>query len=234
MTPKQRIALERATTAQVRVAIEHAAQRVLDSHGPGKLAPEYRTLPRAEMQLQAAVYEAILAGRVDTKKAARKVDLAALLLLLGHHRDVPDAAVTDYDERRAQRVARRVSTVFGASAVAWLARHRAAEAPIVKGGTRIERPEPDELLAPVLERGKLSAATETTDAITTQQRELEAFAPDVLTWEWNAVLDSKTCPYCAGRDGEKSVLGRFVDGPPPAHPRCRCWLELVTGTKGLA
>lgn len=46
---------------------------------------------------------------------------------------------------------------------------------------------------------------------------------------WMATLDSRTCPYCQGRDGlckEKGKLPR-----PPAHPNCRCvLLYLPEGT----
>ncbi|HEY2510140.1 MAG TPA: phage minor head protein [Polyangiaceae bacterium] len=40
---------------------------------------------------------------------------------------------------------------------------------------------------------------------------------------WSAVLDAKTCPYCARMD--RTVVDArdpFPDGDPPVHPFCRC------------
>jgi len=43
-------------------------------------------------------------------------------------------------------------------------------------------------------------------------------------WQWNAVLDPKTCPICRPLDG--LIRQNFNDFPyiPPVHPRCRCRL----------
>ena len=54
----------------------------------------------------------------------------------------------------------------------------------------------------------------------------EASAP--VRWQWNAVLDSRTCPVCAKLD--KKIVPKpptFVSTGysrtmPPVHPRCRC------------
>jgi hypothetical protein len=43
-------------------------------------------------------------------------------------------------------------------------------------------------------------------------------------WEWQAILDPKTCPICRPLDG--LIRQDFNDFPyiPPVHPRCRCRL----------
>ena len=43
-------------------------------------------------------------------------------------------------------------------------------------------------------------------------------------WQWNAILDPKTCPICRPLNG--LIHPRFSDFPyiPPVHPRCRCRL----------
>ncbi len=43
---------------------------------------------------------------------------------------------------------------------------------------------------------------------------------------WDATLDRRTCPQCAGMDRKLRLLGMaFEGGPtPPLHPRCRCFI----------
>lgn len=39
---------------------------------------------------------------------------------------------------------------------------------------------------------------------------------------WCALLDA--CPICEDRDGERVIRPNEFEHPPPAHPRCRCFL----------
>lgn len=40
---------------------------------------------------------------------------------------------------------------------------------------------------------------------------------------WVTSMDERVCPICQPRDGRKQ--GDGWEDPPPAHPRCRCWLN---------
>lgn len=79
------------------------------------------------------------------------------------------------------------------------------------------------------------AATEAAQAATDERidaaREYaEASGVDVLQ-EWNAEGDA--CEECMTMDGETVPIDeRFSNGllPGSAHPRCRCWLEILTNT----
>lgn len=57
----------------------------------------------------------------------------------------------------------------------------------------------------------------------TQQRATQQAALPVSYWQWQAVLDPRTCPVCRQLDGTTSeTLAGFQYGPPPQHPNCRC------------
>lgn len=58
-----------------------------------------------------------------------------------------------------------------------------------------------------------------------QQRAATETSRPITEWQWNAVLDPKTCPVCRPLDGERTALPEaFPEGPPPLHPFCRCVL----------
>lgn len=44
----------------------------------------------------------------------------------------------------------------------------------------------------------------------------------VAEWEWNAVLDPKTCPVCFPLDGLVVTALSDLEQQPPVHPNCRC------------
>ena len=75
-------------------------------------------------------------------------------------------------------------------------------------------------------RSEMIAVTEVTRA--SSQGELQ-IAEDlrkegvemIAIWETSA--DEKVCPICAPRNGKKE--GDGWRDPPPAHPRCRCWIN---------
>lgn len=58
-----------------------------------------------------------------------------------------------------------------------------------------------------------------------QQRGARESDRPIEGWQWNAVLDPKTCPVCRPLDGERAAFPEaFPEGPPPLHPFCRCVL----------
>lgn len=47
---------------------------------------------------------------------------------------------------------------------------------------------------------------------------------------WRTSIDDRVCPICLPLEGERTAIGKsFPDGynHPPAHPRCRCFVEEV-------
>ena len=49
-----------------------------------------------------------------------------------------------------------------------------------------------------------------------------------LQYEWTTLLDSKTCPVCAPRDGEvHDTREEFKSPTPLVHPKCRCRLVII-------
>lgn len=57
----------------------------------------------------------------------------------------------------------------------------------------------------------------------TQQRAAQQAPARITYWQWQAVLDPRTCPVCRQLDGTTAnTLDAFQYGPPPQHPNCRC------------
>lgn len=81
-----------------------------------------------------------------------------------------------------------------------------------------------ELFGPV--RAEMIAVTETTRAAV--QGEL-AFADELqklglnTTQRWQTSNDDHVCPICGPLD--QALRGNGWTDPPPAHPRCRCWVN---------
>jgi hypothetical protein len=75
-------------------------------------------------------------------------------------------------------------------------------------------------------RAEMIAVTEVTRASVegerAQVRELAAQGV-VLVATWQTANDELVCPVCGPRNGRRE--GDGWDSPPPAHPRCRCWLN---------
>lgn len=74
-------------------------------------------------------------------------------------------------------------------------------------------------------RAEMIAITETTRAAAQGEAayvgELRKQGAELVAI-WNTSNDNRTCPICAPRDGKQE--GDGWEFPPPAHPRCRCWL----------
>lgn len=77
-----------------------------------------------------------------------------------------------------------------------------------------------------VERALVSFGDSATYKLRDPQARLSSNAKDwipAILKRWNATLDKRTCPTCAGIDGEILLLGQFFDkSNPPVHPRCRC------------
>lgn len=46
--------------------------------------------------------------------------------------------------------------------------------------------------------------------------------PDIVAWEWQAILDPKTCPICRPLDGRREKSLQDFEVLPQVHPHCRC------------
>jgi SPP1 gp7 family putative phage head morphogenesis protein len=61
-----------------------------------------------------------------------------------------------------------------------------------------------------------------------QQGIEEGFIDPSWRKQWQTGQDERVCDICAPLDGETApVMGDFPGGDPPAHPNCRCTLNLV-------
>jgi len=77
------------------------------------------------------------------------------------------------------------------------------------------------------QRGASIAVTEVTRAATAGQMEYQRELNELglRTVEvWQTANDAVTCPICGPRHGRKR--GDGWQDPPPAHPRCRCWITI--------
>ncbi len=89
-------------------------------------------------------------------------------------------------------------------------------------------------LVPVIgpDNAESIAITETTTANT--EGETEAIkkaekAGATITVLWKTEKDDRVCPICRPLDGQpESVWGNRFDKGPPAHPRCRCEIQILT------
>lgn len=55
---------------------------------------------------------------------------------------------------------------------------------------------------------------------------------NVYGYAWIASISRNTCGYCDGKHGMVYRLGQFMPQRlPPAHPNCKCNLELIPKTR---
>lgn len=78
-------------------------------------------------------------------------------------------------------------------------------------------------------RAKLIAETEVASAMSVIERQTYKYN-NVRQMKWEVSTDTEVCPICADNSGKVvGVDATFPSGDtePPAHPRCRCYLEPV-------
>lgn len=84
-----------------------------------------------------------------------------------------------------------------------------------------------------VDRAASIGITETTGAVTAGERWVFAWATDNVLGDdrevertWHTEGDARVCEICRPLDGREEDYWRrlFPDGP-PAHPRCRCWID---------
>lgn len=77
------------------------------------------------------------------------------------------------------------------------------------------------------------ATTQTTRAATAGERgaldRWERVTGAVSTATWQTELDGAVCPICRPLQGTEELWREKVPAGPPAHPRCRCWLQWQIG-----
>lgn len=96
---------------------------------------------------------------------------------------------------------------------------------------------PNEIVVAMLDEGvafsrvraEMIVLTETANALSIVEMEV-ATKYGIKEIIWRTSVDERVCPICMPLEGSKTVIGKnFVEGVkhPPAHPRCRCFLEEV-------
>ena len=92
---------------------------------------------------------------------------------------------------------------------------------------------PEEALSK--EKAEQIAATEVTAAISAGEAAIAGLLLVIANVQiipiWHTERDEKVCPVCAPLNGTGAeVYGRVSPSGPPAHPRCRCWLDYEVAT----
>jgi SPP1 gp7 family putative phage head morphogenesis protein len=77
-------------------------------------------------------------------------------------------------------------------------------------------------------RSQMIAETEVTRAYAEGNRAAWAESGVVDGMRWFTAVDERVCPVCGPLHGKQDKLTGDFDGKgPPAHPRCRCWIQPV-------
>ncbi len=79
---------------------------------------------------------------------------------------------------------------------------------------------------PDFSRGRLEMIARTETAKIYEQARWRAMdaEPEIVGYEWSAILDSRVCPICAARHGQRYPKAQVNGRLPPAHVSCRCVL----------
>jgi SPP1 gp7 family putative phage head morphogenesis protein len=164
--------------------------------------------------------DALRAGLLEARQVARSHGLASLereLVTVGHELGVTRAATSHLVRDVYRSVSRSTSY-----ARQWL--NAAVSTSTAEASARTNH---------ALER---TATTEAVDAFNAARAvALEEAGFPELGRRWDAKLDARVCPFCAGLDGTVVPAGMpFPDGDPPVHPNCRCTWSLVEMNSGVA
>lgn len=91
------------------------------------------------------------------------------------------------------------------------------------------QPDPDEIIDQAFGPSRVEniAVTETTGAASAAgEIAVDATVGRSEEDRWYTAEDQRVCPICAPLNGRtRSNWSRFFPDGPPAHPRCRCWIE---------
>jgi hypothetical protein len=91
------------------------------------------------------------------------------------------------------------------------------------------QPDPDEVIDQAFGPSRVEniAVTETTGAASAAgEIAVDATVGRNEEDRWFTAEDQRVCPICAPLNGKnRSDWSRFFPDGPPAHPRCRCWIE---------
>jgi len=91
------------------------------------------------------------------------------------------------------------------------------------------QPDPDEIIDQAFGPNRVEniAVTETTGAASAAgEIAVDATVGRNEEDRWFTAEDQRVCPICAPLNGKtRSNWSRFFPDGPPAHPRCRCWIE---------
>ena len=73
-------------------------------------------------------------------------------------------------------------------------------------------------------RAQMIASTETTRIFASANKNTFESTGFVSEFRWMTTQDDRVCPICAPRDQQ---VYNMNEEHPPAHPRCRCWIQPV-------
>ena len=139
---------------------------------------------------------------------------------------VADSVVQDYADNWAQRWVNELATDLTQTTRQQVDRYIREYMADPSGGITSLTDRLAKIVSP--SRADMIASTE----ITRSAYEGEAFIVRQLQNEgvkleavWFTALDERVCPVCAPR--HNVMKGKGWELPPPAHPRCRCWVNWI-------
>lgn len=195
-----------------------------DQYERAAAAPSAELIPYGEFQaeMQAAMQSEL----------AAVFQAAGAALLIGNALVFSQGAFEDTADQWAAGMAKELS-----DQVVETSRRMAADAWGLAAGAngQIDKQRLAEALALIFlapSRLESIAITEVTRAVSAGEQAVILLFPTAersqLVPVWRTEEDARVCPICRPFDGRgENVYGASSPGGPPAHPRCRCWLEWV-------
>lgn len=209
-----------STRFQHEAAIRDVISSVFDAH---------------RARLNAGLTESEIHLRDDLE---RQLAIALLLIWMDSTSESAREARVSIDLAEAERLGRQWSRAAARQAASTVARNTIDALTYARTGA-VSPPdltdftdELDAIFGP--ERAEGIAITETTRAATAATLELETVILDddvKVETLWRTERDARVCRLCSPLNlTDQDIWGlRFPDGP-PAHPRCRCWLQVIRRT----
>jgi SPP1 gp7 family putative phage head morphogenesis protein len=78
-------------------------------------------------------------------------------------------------------------------------------------------------------RLEMIARTETAKVYEQAQWHEMDETPEVVGYQYSAIMDSRVCPICSPRHGKIFAKDEIAGNLPPMHPQCRCMVLAVFG-----